>query len=109
MKIKNLKDVEETIKCIAQIDAEISAIDNNATIAINKAKEEAAQASAGLAEQREKLLENLKTYSDENRTKRERKAASSSTEQSVTVRILTKWKFLQIQQTFLSRLVSQTA
>ena len=59
MKIKNLKDVEETIKCIAQIDAEISAIDNNATIAINKAKEEAAQASAGLAEQREKLLENL--------------------------------------------------
>ena len=68
MKIKNLKDVEETIKCIAQIDAEISAIDNNATIAINKAKEEAAQASAGLAEQREKLLENLKTYSDENRS-----------------------------------------
>lgn len=68
MKIKNLKDVEETIKCIAQIDAEISAIDNTATIAINKAKEEAAKASEGLAEQREKLLESLKAYSDENRS-----------------------------------------
>ena len=67
MKIKNLKDVEETIKCIAQIDAEISAIDNSATKAINEAKENAAKASAGLSEEREKLIESLKAYSDANR------------------------------------------
>jgi len=68
MKIKNLKDVEETIKCIAQIDAEISAIDNQATKAINDAKEAATKASAELTEQRAKLLENLKNYSDANRS-----------------------------------------
>ncbi|MBQ8708948.1 MAG: host-nuclease inhibitor Gam family protein [Succinivibrionaceae bacterium] len=67
MKIKNLKDVEETIKCIAKIDAEISAIDNDATKAINEARENAAKASAGLSEEREKLIESLKAYSDANR------------------------------------------
>lgn len=68
MKIKNLKDVEETIKVIAQLDAEISAIDNEATKAINAAKEKAAQASVELTAQREKLLENLQNYSDEHRS-----------------------------------------
>ena len=68
MKIKNLKDVEETIKMIAQLDAEISAIDNEATKAINAAKEKAAQASVELTAQREKLLENLKNFSDEHRS-----------------------------------------
>lgn len=67
MKIKNLKDVEETIKVIAQLDAEISAIDNEATKTINAAKEKAAQASVELTAQREKLLENLKDYSDGHR------------------------------------------
>lgn len=68
MKIKNLKDVEETIKEIAKLDAEISAIDNEATKTINAAKEKAASASVGLTQQREKLLENLKDYSDEHRS-----------------------------------------
>lgn len=68
MKIKNLKDVEETIKVIAQLDAEISAIDNEATKTINAAKEKAAQASVELTAQREKLLENLKDYSDGHRS-----------------------------------------
>lgn len=68
MKIKNLKDVEETIKVIAQLDAEISAIDNEAIKEINAAKEKAAQASVELTAQREKLLENLKNYSDEHRS-----------------------------------------
>ena len=68
MKIKNLKDVEETIKCIAQIDAEISAIDNEATKAINEAKEKATKASVELSAEREKLLANLKDYSDANRS-----------------------------------------
>ena len=68
MKIKNLKDVEETIKVIAQLDAEISAIDNEATKTINAAKEKAAQASVELTAQREKLLENLKNYSDDHRS-----------------------------------------
>ena len=67
-KIKNLKDVEETIKVIAQLDAEISAIDNEATKAINAAKEKAASASVELTQQREKLLANLKDYSDEHRS-----------------------------------------
>lgn len=67
-KIKNLKDVEETIKVIAQLDAEISAIDNEATVAINAAKEKAATASVALTEEREKLLENLRNYSDEHRS-----------------------------------------
>lgn len=67
-KIKNLKDVEETIKVIAQLDAEISAIDNEATKAINAAKEKAATASVELTAEREKLLANLKDYSDEHRS-----------------------------------------
>lgn len=67
-KIRNLKDVEETIKEIAQLDAELSAIDNEATKAINAAKEKAANDSAGLSEQKEKLLSQLQQYSDENRS-----------------------------------------
>lgn len=66
--IKNLKDVEETIKVIAQIDAEISAIDNEATKAINEAKEKAANASVDLSKKREELLAGLKTYSDDHRS-----------------------------------------
>ncbi len=69
MKIKSLQDVEETIKCVAQIDAEIRAIDNTATVAVNKANEEAARMSAPLAAEREKLLAALKDYSDANRSK----------------------------------------
>ena len=68
MKIKNLKDVEATIKVIAQLDAEISTINNDAVKAINEVKAKAESASAGLTEQREKLLENLKCYSDEHRS-----------------------------------------
>ena len=68
MKIKNLKDVEETIKCIAKIDAEISAIDNRAAKAINDAKEEASKASVELIAEREKLLVSLNAYSDEHRS-----------------------------------------
>ena len=68
MKIKNLKDVEATIKVIAQLDAEISTINNDAVKAINEVKAKAESASVGLTEQREKLLENLKYYSDEHRS-----------------------------------------
>ena len=68
MKIKNLKDVEATIKVIAQLDAEISTINNDAVKAINEVKANAETASAELTEQREKLLENLKCYSDEHRS-----------------------------------------
>lgn len=67
-KIKNLKDVEETIKVIAQLDAEITAIDNEATKTINAAKEKAANDSLALTTQREKLLEALNVYSDEHRS-----------------------------------------
>lgn len=68
MKIKNLKDVEETIKCIALLDSEISVIDATATKEINAAKEKATAASLCLTEEREKLLASLKAYSDENRS-----------------------------------------
>ncbi|MDE5899001.1 MAG: host-nuclease inhibitor Gam family protein [Treponemataceae bacterium] len=68
MKIKNLKDVEEAIRSIAMIDAEIVSIDNTAAKAIAAAKEKAAADSSGLAERREKLLATLKEYSDGHRS-----------------------------------------
>lgn len=67
-KIKNLKDVEETIKVISQLESKIASIDNEATKTINAAKEKAAHDSAELTEQREKLLAQLQEYSDANRS-----------------------------------------
>ena len=68
MKIKNLKDVEETIKAIAQMDAEIAAIDAEAQKAVNAAKEKAMKDSSALTESRAELLERLKEYSDGHRS-----------------------------------------
>lgn len=68
MKIRNLKDVEEAIKTIALLDAEISVIDATAVKEINAAKEKATTAALELTDQREKLLAQLKDYSDANRS-----------------------------------------
>lgn len=67
-KIKNLKNVEEAIKEIAQLDVQLANIDNAATKAIQEAKDKATAESAELAQKREKLLEQLKEYSDDHRS-----------------------------------------
>lgn len=111
-KIKNLKDVEETIKVIAQLDAEISAIDNEATVAINAAKEKAATASVALTEEREKLLDNLRNYSDEHRSELYEEGKKSREFINGTIGYRqnpTKLKYLQIQLTCLLKQDSRIA
>lgn len=67
MKIKKITDLDKGLARIAELDSAISQIDNAATEAINKAKSDAEAQSQDLIQERDKIIEAMKEFSDEHR------------------------------------------
>lgn len=67
MKIKNLTQAEEALKRVAEIESLIAAVDATASEQIAHAKAQAEEATRGLADEHEKLIESLELYADDNR------------------------------------------
>ena len=65
--LKNVSQVEDALHRIAELDVGISDAENKALEIINNAKAEAQTASRALIEEREALIEQIKTYSDNHR------------------------------------------
>lgn len=67
MKIKKIADLDKGLARLAELDSAISQIDNAATDAINKAKADAEEQSQDLLREREKLIEEMREFSDGHR------------------------------------------
>lgn len=65
--LKNVSQVEDALHRIAELDVGISDAENKALEIINNAKAEAQSASRDLIKEREALIEQIKTYSDNHR------------------------------------------
>lgn len=67
MKIKNLAQAESALKRLAEIDNAIATADNTAAEAITAAKAAAEESTRQICSEREKLLEALEVYAEDNR------------------------------------------
>lgn len=67
MKIKNLTQAEEALKRISEIESVIAAVDATASEQIANAKAQAEEATRGLVDEHDKLIEALELYADDNR------------------------------------------
>lgn len=67
-KIRCLEDVEEAIRKVADIDVAMAKAEAQADVAVQAAKKQLADDTAGLEEERAEIVELLKNYSEEHRS-----------------------------------------